>query len=379
MTKQNPENLPALPLTGMGFQLTQAIQSEVDVPDEIMDELTQEDYEGYDASAVALPIVTIRQKPASDEGGKTTQEPGGFRLRDATLEAPDVPGEQGLLVSFLLDTVTQTYWEEGKKDRPACKSNDGGRTGVGAPGGACPQCPLGQFGADGKRPKCNQGRSLLCYDHNLKAIYVLHIGPSGIKHYLAYLAAIKRMRVGAGVKQPMTPLLARTSVTLRYEAEPLPHYVPVFGYYDRMTKVDDLRSFRIFRDELRIKFATATDVATDLREEDHLAVDEDGQQQPPLDPSMNVGPPPVGPPVIDEFAGGLTAEQRTDMYEKIMECLELMYPADTTKQQGFLYWAANEGGLTSSIDLSMCPDGQVTDLWIDVSKRAKDAGLMQVR
>ena len=235
--KKNEENLPAKIEAGK-FDLSVPGQdlSGFDVSTEMAAEMDDTDKEGYAELQNAFSIVSIRQKDLLADDGRTKLElAGGFKIYDPVLGAdatvPDIPGDQGLLVTVLGDMDGRVYFAEGagKGDQPLCRSMDN-KTGVGAPGGHCLGCPLGQFtiGEDRSKvaPKCRQQMNSFVWDHISERAYVIRFGPSGLGPYNKF--GLKLERIAAEKKQRIFKHNSLVKITTSYKAEPFAHFIPDF-------------------------------------------------------------------------------------------------------------------------------------------------------
>jgi hypothetical protein len=221
--------LPALPKNYASFQIPN-YSGLVTVDQEALSLIAEEDLKGYEAAADRFPFVSIRQKPKADSmTGEVLTDPGGFKISFKEFpDVDDVTGPLGLLVSIVADKTGRVYFRDPADQKPSCKSRDG-ITGIGTPGGACATCPLGQFLPSGERPKCTQQINLLCYDHTMKAAYILNLGPSALSVYDSFKRFIAAQVFNVGSKKYSLPLFfSVVRITTQYKREPQPHYVPKF-------------------------------------------------------------------------------------------------------------------------------------------------------
>lgn len=258
---ENSANLPAVP-TG-GFALTTA--TGLQLPAEIAAELSETDLQGYEAPTDTLPIVSIRQKELRGENGKILFPAGGFMMYDRIAEAEgtqikDVDGEVGLAVTILGDQTSRVYFQSMESKKPDCRSLDG-ITGQGTPGGNCAMCSLNQW-SNGDRPKCTEQRNLLVYDHNVQGCYVLRLGRSGLSPYNLFKGLLKR----TGIR---VPHVLKVRVSSAYNAEPAPHFVPVFDIQSAFSadELALLKKMQSLRTEMGVKLAKT--VAVDTVDEEH--------------------------------------------------------------------------------------------------------------
>lgn len=217
---QEDKNVPAL-VNIETFALQTPSTLKCDLNPALADAIEPGDFEGYAPTRAALPIASVRQKELVDPAtGEVLVRPGKFKLYDpVTNEAGEFPPDVAALTfTCLTDMPSQVYFPEGVFDKPACRAIDG-VTGIGTPGGKCATCPLAQFKPDGKRPDCSAQMNLLIYDHALGSCYILRWGRSALKPWDLFKEGLKR------TKQPLATFILKAS--LKYEAEPQPHYVPI--------------------------------------------------------------------------------------------------------------------------------------------------------
>ena len=98
---------------------------------------------------------------------------GGVTQFEAPSDNPEKPNYLPQIVGIiLLNHDTNAYWKEGSEYdmnvSPECTSING-KTGFGAPGGACITCPLNQYGTDP-----NGGKGKAC--KNMRSLYILQDG-----------------------------------------------------------------------------------------------------------------------------------------------------------------------------------------------------------
>ncbi len=113
---------------------------------------------------------------------------GALNWEMMTLEgAASLPELRGVIVH---EQKTRTYWETSFEEsdggiEPDCSSEDliNGR---GNPGGECADCPLANFGADGARPACREGRILFLLTKNAALPVAVQLAPSGLRAFRDY-------------------------------------------------------------------------------------------------------------------------------------------------------------------------------------------------
>lgn len=220
---EQTENLPAI-LTP-AFELVSTIGSVGKLDPRIAADLDASDLEGYSATIPRPAKVTIRNATVQ-EAGKTIIEMGGFKFYSKAFDGTkDADGQEGLFVTFLMETSSRSFFPEGHEGAPPCRSWDG-INGQGDPGGVCRLCPLAQWpDKDSKEkkkkksPPCREEINLLAYDHSMKMVYYFQIWRAGIAPYLEFCEV-------CGI----TPLHAiRAHITTKFiDAKPTPYFVPVF-------------------------------------------------------------------------------------------------------------------------------------------------------
>lgn len=300
MTKKTDEK--ALSTQVASFDLTTP-GGGIALDPEIANAINADDLEGYEDADDVLPIVSIQQKDLKDDkSGKTIFFAGGFHMYDAVTESrgesvPDFSGETGLIVTILKDQAARVMWV--RPFDPAadslCKSVDG-RTGIGDPGGNCAICPHSQF-LNGERPRCDQQRYLLVYDHALKTCYALRFGPSGLKPYGLFKTLVKRQAVD-GKPLPLSVLAIK--VTTRYEAGgKAPYYAPQLEVVNVLPP-DLFNEMRQIRSELARKFTSTVQV--DESDDEHSqngsaapGRDSGGELPPGVQPVDNERPDDINP------------------------------------------------------------------------------------
>lgn len=254
----NSDNLPAvldteglknLPAKYQTFQLP--TDSVLEIDSELAEMIEDQDKAGFQKPAPRQPFAAIRQKPLLNDNGNTIHPAGGFKIKHKDHpDIPDVDGELGLYVSIISDMTGRVWFEKLTDEQPKCKSI-GGLVGIGLPGGQCKICELSQFKPDGKRPDCAQQINLLCWDHTIKALYVLNLGPSGLAPYDDFKRFMESQKVVvAGINYSLPVHYAIVRITATYKKDPAPHFIPRFTFLDTgETKVVSLmKSLRIDAD-----------------------------------------------------------------------------------------------------------------------------------
>jgi len=111
---------------------------------------------------------------------------GGTMWEVPTLEGTeDAKAVEGVVIYFKNQNA---YWKQkydGQNNPPDCVSNDG-ITGVGDPGGECSECPLNEFGSDGKGKACKNMRTLFVLREGDVLPLVLTLPPTSLKEARKY-------------------------------------------------------------------------------------------------------------------------------------------------------------------------------------------------
>ena len=103
----------------------------------------------------------------------------------------------GIIVAF---KDVRAMWESeysGGGTPPDCASADG-LTGVGTPGGSCPECPLAQFGSDdrgGRGQKCSQMRLLFILQPDEILPIIVKLPPTSLDACRKYLMRLSKHRL----------------------------------------------------------------------------------------------------------------------------------------------------------------------------------------
>lgn len=131
---------------------------------------------------------------------------------------------------------TRTYWEKsfdetGGGEDPDCSSEDG-MHGIGAPGGDCDLCPLGQFDPiTNERPKCRDGRQLYLLSQGSILPVVLNVPPSSLKNYTTFKARL----ASAGVPLSSAEIIISLEKALGGVKKSIPYAKCVFRMGNRAT------------------------------------------------------------------------------------------------------------------------------------------------
>lgn len=245
MLKKNDQNLPAILTPAFTLISTQA--DTAGLSPELAAELDDSDNEGFSASIPRPAKVTIRNAPLLDDDGKAICDPGGFKFYSKAFDGTlDANGQEGLLVTFLMETKSRTYFPKGWNGSPPCRSWDA-KTGRGNPGGACNVCPLTQWPdgkSEDKAPPCREEINLLAYDHSMKMIYYFQTYRTGIGPYLTFREVIG--------KTP--PHALKVRLTTKYIKDALkPYFIPVFTSEGELS-LEEFREMRAMRQIARESF-----------------------------------------------------------------------------------------------------------------------------
>ena len=126
----------------------------------------------------------------------TVPGPGGKRWSvtrsDGTTEDPQTL--TGVIVGI---SNTRTYYKSeytGGGEMPDCTSYDGGRTGVGNPGGDCATCPLAVYVDDGA-PKCSEGKHLLLLPDNAILPMLVTVPPVSLRFVKGYMQGLANVSI----------------------------------------------------------------------------------------------------------------------------------------------------------------------------------------
>lgn len=117
---------------------------------------------------------------------------GGTAWKLTTLTGEEsMPALSGIIVHY---QDCRAYWKEefSGETPPDCASEDG-RTGVGAPGGRCADCPYAQFGSDakgGKGQACKQIRRVFLLRPKTFLPLMLTLPPTSIKNCKQYFTRV---------------------------------------------------------------------------------------------------------------------------------------------------------------------------------------------
>lgn len=126
----------------------------------------------------------------------TVPGPGGKRWRvtraDGSTEDPETL--TGVIVGI---ANTRTYYKTeytGGGEAPDCSSYDGGKTGIGDPGGTCHDCPMNVFGAS-EGPSCAEGKHLLLLPDNAVLPMLITVPPVSLKFVKGYMTGLANHQI----------------------------------------------------------------------------------------------------------------------------------------------------------------------------------------
>jgi len=242
------KNLP----TEQGTFAVAEVDKRFQLPAELREAVTDEDFEGYEDEGQCLPIVSIRQRDLKDDKGKLRYASGGFKIYDPVTDGnqpADVPGDVGLVVTLLADQNSRVYFADVNDDKPKCISADG-LNGVGAPGGVCADCQFAQI-VDGRRGKCSAQKNVLVRDYKGGGVYVFRLGPSGLTPYRHLKNMFGRMKTA--------PATMKVKILSFFKDKPQPHYVPEFHVLEPV-EVAVFKEIKALREQLRPSFKKTIDL-----------------------------------------------------------------------------------------------------------------------
>lgn len=126
----------------------------------------------------------------------TVPGPGGKRWRvtraDGSTEDPETL--TGVIVGI---ANTRTYYKTeytGGGEAPDCSSYDGGRTGIGDPGGTCHDCPMNTYSED-SGPACAEGKHLLLLPDNAVLPMLVTVPPVSLRFVKGYMAGLANYQI----------------------------------------------------------------------------------------------------------------------------------------------------------------------------------------
>lgn len=252
----------------------------------VLEAMEDEDDEGYEALGSGLPfkIVTIRGEDVKDSDRKIVRRAGDLQLSydpttvDIRDQPPDVPGEDGMLVSILANKYGRTYWPK-YGDPVSCRSLNYIQ-GIGDPGGFCATCKWNAFAEEfegSDQQKCKTQNNLFCVDHVGRLPFMLRLGPGSLK---VWEAEMKRLRENGTVKMTVIYRVTTRIVTEKEAKGRKLWWIPV------LTPVSNV-SLPIF-EELR----TVKKLTTELDATMEIITDQDGNVQPTETANLDDEVPP---------------------------------------------------------------------------------------
>lgn len=151
------------------------------------------------AKPANVPTLRVLQGDIADVTSILQENAGAVGFSDLDLERIKIPAGggvawevnslsgvesvkelEGVIVAFRdIRTFWRKSFEESGGAPPDCSSIDS-VTGVGDPGGLCAMCPLAQFGSDGRRQACRQGRQLFLLRGDAILPDVVNLAPTSL-------------------------------------------------------------------------------------------------------------------------------------------------------------------------------------------------------
>jgi hypothetical protein len=174
----------------------------VELPPDI--KLTDDDFAvDQKEEGLVYPYISIRQKEPTDEVEGVVPKTGWWKVQNAAEPISDI---EKLRITVLFWTECRTFFRK-DDDTPYCKSIDntvGSLKTHETDLGQCQTCQYSQFGEDGSKPPCAEGRNLYCMVENVGPA-VVRLGVSSIRPWKAFdnLMGTKRIdRNGGTVRLP---------------------------------------------------------------------------------------------------------------------------------------------------------------------------------
>ena len=184
--------------------------------EKVMQEVEDEDIEGYQKDNIIIPFASIRQKDVKEQK-KVIIPAGSIKFNDGRKDYPKISNS-----TILFSQIARVYFEKLGDRQPACKSFDGMYS---VDGHACVKCEHFPFGK-----KCNELRNLLIYDLDEKEFFIMTLNPSGIKAWRQIYTAVKK-------KEIPPPHFFIWEISTEEVQEPALHYIPVFTRMELLDKI----------------------------------------------------------------------------------------------------------------------------------------------
>ena len=144
---------------------------------------------------------------------KATVTVGATRWRvarqDGTVDDPQ--SITGVIISIAKSRAYYKTAYSSGGEAPDCSSFDGGRTGIGDPGGVCTTCPMNEFGTarEGSGKACAEGLQLLLLPKDSIMPILVQVPAASLKGVKGYLTSL------AGVMLPVTHVETELTIGTR--------------------------------------------------------------------------------------------------------------------------------------------------------------------